>query len=117
MAEDRFARTAQQIAQRQDARAAELAELVRWFVLPDGTERARDPQHARLLPDGDFRQLFEANRLALLRERRDVERRDLGGYLELAACEGPERDAALALAPHGSEFYNAELIWYLLERR
>jgi ubiquinone/menaquinone biosynthesis C-methylase UbiE len=231
MAEERFARTAQQIAQRQDARAAELAERVHWFVLPDGTERAldvgcgagalalalapyvaqvvgvdrvpellalarerapenatfvegdalaldfddasfdlsgtlrtlhhvnrpelvlaemtrvtrpggrmlvidqiapldpleafavdrferaRDPQHARLLPDGDFRQLFEANRLALLRERRDVERRDLGGYLELAACEGPERDAALALAPHGSEFYNAELIWYLLERR
>ena len=35
----------------------------------DRFERARDPAHARLLPDGDLRQLFEANRLALLRRR------------------------------------------------
>lgn len=231
MAEDRFARTAQQVAARQDARAAELAQQVEAFVLPNGTERAldvgcgagalalalaphvaqvvgvdrvpellalarerapenasfvegdaralefgdasfdltgtlrtlhhvtrpelvlaemtrvtrpggrvlvvdqvapidpleafavdrferaRDPEHARLLPDGDLRQLFEANRLALLRQRRDVERRELGAYLEVAACEGPAREAALALAPHGSEFYTAELAWYLLERR
>jgi SAM-dependent methyltransferase len=83
----------------------------------DRFERARDPEHARLLPDGDLRQLFEANRLALVRQRRDVERRELSGYLELAACEGPAREAALALAPHGSDYYLAELAWYLLERR
>jgi SAM-dependent methyltransferase len=231
MGEDRFARTAPQIAARQDARAAELAESVRVFVLPDGGERAldvgcgagalalalapqvaqvvgvdrvpellelarqrapanatfvegdatdlefddgafdlsgtlrtlhhvprpelvlaelarvtrpggrvlvidqiaptdpleafavdrferaRDPEHARLLPDGDLRQLFEANRLALIREHRDAERRELHTYLELAACEGQALEAALALAPHGSEYYTAELAWYLLERR
>jgi SAM-dependent methyltransferase len=231
MAEDRFARTAAQVAARQDARAAELAQRVYAFVLPNGTERAldvgcgagalalalaphvaevvgvdrvpellalarerapenatfvegdavalgfddasfdlagtlrtlhhvprpelvlaemtrvtrpggrvlvidqiapidpleafavdrferaRDPDHARLLPDGDLRQLFEANRLALLRERRETERRELGGYLELAACEGAARETALALAPHGGEYYTAELGWYLLERR
>ena len=43
----------------------------------DRFERARDPGHARLLPEIDLRQLFEANRCALLRERRDVERRSL----------------------------------------
>src|SRR5207248_6235025 len=42
MAEDRFARTAQQIAARQDARAAELAAQVHSFVLPAGDERAID---------------------------------------------------------------------------
>src|SRR3954468_13664680 len=42
MAEDRFARTAEQIAARQDARAAELAERVRAFVLPSASDRALD---------------------------------------------------------------------------
>jgi ubiquinone/menaquinone biosynthesis C-methylase UbiE len=39
---DRFARTAERIAARQDARAARLAELVREFVQPRGDERALD---------------------------------------------------------------------------
>jgi SAM-dependent methyltransferase len=39
---DRFARTADKVAARQDARAAELAEQVRTFVLPAGDERALD---------------------------------------------------------------------------
>jgi SAM-dependent methyltransferase len=38
----RFAETADAIAARQDARAAELAEAVRAFVLPEGDERALD---------------------------------------------------------------------------
>jgi ubiquinone/menaquinone biosynthesis C-methylase UbiE len=38
----RFARTAAQVAARQDARAAALAEQVRSFVLPAGDERALD---------------------------------------------------------------------------
>jgi ubiquinone/menaquinone biosynthesis C-methylase UbiE len=231
MADDRFARTARQIAARQDARAAELGERVRHFVLPSGDaraldagcgagalalalaplvrevvgvdrvpellelardrapenaafveaditelpfedgsfdlagtlrtlhhvhrpelvvaelrrvtrlggrvlvidqiapldplealevdrfERARDEAHTRLLPEVDLRQLFEANSLALLRERRDVERRELAGYLDLADCQGDARARALELAPHGPESYTATLGWYLLERR
>jgi ubiquinone/menaquinone biosynthesis C-methylase UbiE len=83
----------------------------------DRFERARDPAHARLLPESDLRQLFEANRLALIRDRREVERRPLAGYLDLAACEGEARQRALGLAPHGPDSYTATLGWYLLERR
>src|SRR3989442_11060787 len=39
---DRFARTAERVAARQDARAAHLAERVRDFVQPRGDERAID---------------------------------------------------------------------------
>jgi SAM-dependent methyltransferase len=42
MAEDRFARTAERTAVLQDERAAELAEQVQAFVLPEGDERAID---------------------------------------------------------------------------
>ena len=54
----------------------------------DRFERARDPSHARLLPEIDLRQLFEANGLVLLRSRHREERRELGAYLDLAGCEG-----------------------------
>jgi SAM-dependent methyltransferase len=231
MAEDRFARTAQQVAAHQDVRAAELAERVQAFVLPDGSERvidvgcgagalalalaplvrevvgvdrvpellelarerapgnvqfvegdatslafdtasfdlagtlrtlhhvrrpelviaelarvarpggrvlvidqlapidpleaypvdrferARDPSHARLLPEIDLRQLFEANDLVLLRSRQDEEHRELDAYLDLAGCQGEARESALALAPQGRDAYTAALGWYLLERR
>jgi SAM-dependent methyltransferase len=231
MAEDRFARTAQQVAAYQDVRAAELAERVQAFVLPDGSElaidvgcgagalalalaplvrevvgvdrvpellelarerapgnvqfvegdatglpfdtgsfdlagtlrtlhhvrrpelviaelariarpggrvlvidqlapidpleaypvdrfeRARDPSHARLLPEIDLRQLFEANGLVLVRSRQDEERRELGAYLDLAGCMGEARESALGLAPQGRDAYTATLGWYLLERR
>lgn len=83
----------------------------------DRFERARDPGHSRLLPESDLRQLFEANGLALLRERRDVERRPLDAYLDLAGCEGEAREHALSCAPEGRESYTATLAWYLLERR
>jgi len=83
----------------------------------DRFERARDASHTRLLPEVDLRQLFEANGLALLRERYDEERRELGPYLDLAGCEGPGREEAMRLAPHGAEAYGARLGWYLLERR
>jgi ubiquinone/menaquinone biosynthesis C-methylase UbiE len=231
MAEDRFARTAQQVAAHQDARSAELAERVQAFVLPDGNERAidvgcgagalalalaplvrevvgvdlvpellelarerapanaqfvegdatalsfetasfdlagtlrtlhhvrrpelviaelarvtrpggrllvvdqlapvdpleaypvdrferaRDPTHSRLLSEIDLRQLFEANGLALLRSRRNEERRELEAYLDLAGCAGELRESALSLAPQGRDSYTATLGWYLLERR
>jgi SAM-dependent methyltransferase len=83
----------------------------------DRFERARDPGHERLLPDGDLRQLFEANRLVLLRDRHESERRDLDAYLFIAGCEGEERERARMLAPHGPEFVTAAVAWYLLERR
>ncbi len=83
----------------------------------DRFERARDPGHERLLPDGDLRHLFEANRLVLLRDRHVSEQRDLEAYLELAGCEGEARDRAKALAPHGPEAVTATVGWYLLERR
>lgn len=83
----------------------------------DRFERARDASHSRLLPETDLRHLFEANALALLRERYDEERRELGPYLDIAGCEGPARETALALAPQGTEHYSARLAWYLLERR
>jgi ubiquinone/menaquinone biosynthesis C-methylase UbiE len=83
----------------------------------DRFERARDPGHTRLLPEIDLRHLFEANGLALLRERREVEQRPLAAYLDLAGCAGDEREQALALAPEGRDRYTAELGWFLLERR
>jgi SAM-dependent methyltransferase len=86
-------------------------------VAVDAFERARDPGHERLLPDADLRGLFDANRLALVRDRHDDERRALGPYLDLAACEGEAREQALAIAPHGPDSYAARLGWYLLERR
>jgi ubiquinone/menaquinone biosynthesis C-methylase UbiE len=86
-------------------------------VALDRFERARDPGHTRLLPEIDLRQLFEANGLVLVRERRDVERRPLEAYFELADCTGEARDRALELAPEGPDAYTATVGWYLLERR
>ena len=83
----------------------------------DRFERSRDASHERLLPDGDLRGLFDANRLVLLRDRHDTEERALDSYLDLAGCEGAERERALGLAPHGPDSYTAVLGWYLLERR
>jgi ubiquinone/menaquinone biosynthesis C-methylase UbiE len=80
----------------------------------DRFERARDPDHQRLLSDHDLRHLFEANRLVLERERRVTERRPVAGFLDLAGCEGDAREAALALAPHGPDLFVVEVAWYLL---
>jgi SAM-dependent methyltransferase len=80
----------------------------------DRFERARDPTHTRLLPDGDLRALFEANRLVLLRARFDREPRQLAPYLDLAGCAGEARERARRLAP--GDPYTAELGWYLLRR-
>jgi ubiquinone/menaquinone biosynthesis C-methylase UbiE len=86
-------------------------------IAVDRFERARDVGHTRLLPDSDLRQLFEANELVLVRERRDVERRELGASLDLADCRGEARARALELAPHGPEAYTAALGWFLLKRQ
>ena len=80
----------------------------------DRFERARDPSHTRLLPDGDLRALFEANRLVLLRAQFEREPRELDAYLDLAGCAGDARERARRLAP--ADPYTAELAWYLLRR-
>ena len=80
----------------------------------DRFERARDPSHTRTLPDIDFRQLFEANDLVLLRARHQTHRRELDYYLDLARCAGEARERARQLSPGGPESYVAESAWYLL---
>lgn len=82
----------------------------------DRFERARDPSHTRTLPDIDFRQLFEANGLVLLRSHFQTHTRKLGYYLDLAGCQGEERERAVALSPGGPEAYVAESAWYLLSK-
>jgi SAM-dependent methyltransferase len=76
-------------------------------------ERARDPSTTRVLSDGDLRALFDANGLVLRRERVVREPRDLEAYLDLAGCEGLERERARSLAPTG---YEAVVGWYVLAR-
>jgi ubiquinone/menaquinone biosynthesis C-methylase UbiE len=76
-------------------------------------ERARDPSTTRVLSDGDLRALFDANSLVLRRERVVREPRDLDTYLDLAGCEGFERERARSLAPKG---YEGVVGWYVLAR-
>jgi SAM-dependent methyltransferase len=93
-----------QIAPVDPAAAAELNRF----------ERARDPSHTRTLADVDLRGLFESNGLVLARAEYERESRDLDAYLDLAGCEGDERERARTLAPPG---YTADIGWYLLEKR
>ena len=67
-------------------------------------------------PDVDFRQLFEANGLVLVRVRFQKHERPLDYYLDLAACEGDERRRAEALSPGGPDSYTIETAWYLLAK-
>jgi ubiquinone/menaquinone biosynthesis C-methylase UbiE len=82
----------------------------------DRFEHARDPSHTRTLPDVDFRQLFEANDLVLIRTRFQTHRRELDYYLDLAGCEGDARERARQLSPGGPEAYVAESGGYLLRK-
>jgi SAM-dependent methyltransferase len=82
----------------------------------DRFERARDPSHTRTLPDIDFRHLFEANGLVLLRTHTQSHRRELGYYLALAGCEGEEAERVKQLSPGGPEAYVAESACYLLRK-
>ncbi|HEY5296211.1 MAG TPA: class I SAM-dependent methyltransferase [Gaiellaceae bacterium] len=76
-------------------------------------ERARDPSTTRVLADADLRGLFDSYNLVLRREEITREPRDLDAYLDLAGCDGPERERAKALAPRG---YEAVVGWFVLER-
>jgi ubiquinone/menaquinone biosynthesis C-methylase UbiE len=77
-------------------------------------ERARDPSTTRVLSDTDLRALFDANNLVLRREKIVREPRDLDSYLDLAGCEGAERERAKSLAPR---YYEGVVGWYVLARR
>lgn len=79
-------------------------------------ETVRDPSHERLLTDGELRELFDANGLALLRERREEQRRELASYLDLAGCEGDRRAEAEALAAANVSFLVERVGWFLLAR-
>jgi ubiquinone/menaquinone biosynthesis C-methylase UbiE len=76
-------------------------------------ERARDPSTTRVLAEGDLRALFDANGLVLHRSDIVHEQRDLEVYLDLAGCEGFERERARSLAPSG---YEGVLGWFVLGR-
>ena len=76
-------------------------------------ERSRDPTHTRALADVDMRTLFEANGLVLVRTESETETRDLDSYLDLAGCEGEERERVRSSAPPD---YTAVIGWYLLEK-
>jgi len=83
----------------------------------DRFERRRDPSHHRTLADGDFRDLFAANGLVLIRSRRFTHRRELDYYLGLAGCAGEDAERAKDLSPGDREHYVAESAWYLCEKR
>jgi ubiquinone/menaquinone biosynthesis C-methylase UbiE len=80
----------------------------------DRFDRARDPTHQRTLSDADVRHYFEANQLRCLRTDFVLETRDLERYLDLAGCEGEERERARTLAPGDS--FPVTVGWYLLRR-
>jgi len=76
-------------------------------------ERARDASTTRVLSDGDLRALFDANGLVMRRDLVVREQRDLERYLDLAGCEGFERERARALVPAG---YEGVVGWYVLHK-
>jgi ubiquinone/menaquinone biosynthesis C-methylase UbiE len=79
-------------------------------------ETTRDRSHMRLLTDPELRELFAANGLSLLRERLEVEPRELAAYLDLAGSEGESRARAEALAAADPRLLVESVGWYLLER-
>jgi SAM-dependent methyltransferase len=83
----------------------------------DRFERRRDPSHHRTLSDGDFRDLFAANSLVLVKSKRFTHRRELDYYLGLAGCTGEAAEMVKALSPGDREHYVAESSWYLCEKR
>jgi ubiquinone/menaquinone biosynthesis C-methylase UbiE len=79
-------------------------------------ETVRDASHERLLTDGELRELFAANGLDLLGERKEEERRELAAYLDLAGCDGDRRAQAEALAAANTGLLVEGVGWYLLAR-
>ena len=80
----------------------------------DRFERARDPSHTRLLPDGDIRALLEANNLVVTTAEIARETRDLERYLDLAGVPEEERGPLRGLAP--GRAYPIEVGWYVARK-
>jgi ubiquinone/menaquinone biosynthesis C-methylase UbiE len=80
----------------------------------DRFERARDPSHTRLLPDGDVRALFEANGLVVLSNEVTREQRDVERYLDLVGAQGEERERLRHMAPAAT--YEIEVGWYVARK-
>jgi SAM-dependent methyltransferase len=80
----------------------------------DRFERARDPSHARLLPDGDVRALLEANNVTVTTAEIIRESRDLDRYLDLAGVPPADRDGIRRLAPRDAE--SIEVGWYVARK-
>jgi ubiquinone/menaquinone biosynthesis C-methylase UbiE len=78
-------------------------------------EHARDPSHTRVLADVDLRYLFDSNDLVFRRAEFVTEERELGAFMDRAACTDEARERALALAPVEAS-YTATIGWYLLSR-
>jgi ubiquinone/menaquinone biosynthesis C-methylase UbiE len=76
-------------------------------------ERVRDPSTTRILADVDLRGLFDSYGLVVRRFEVVHEDRDLERYLDLAGCEGGERDRARSLAPADRR---VEVGWYVLHK-
>jgi ubiquinone/menaquinone biosynthesis C-methylase UbiE len=83
----------------------------------DRFERRRDPSHHRTLADGDFRDLFAANTLVLIRSEHFTHRRELDYYLGLAGCTGEDAERVKDISPCDRDHYVAESAWYLCEKR
>ena len=83
----------------------------------DRFERARDPSHHRTLSDSDFRDLFAANDLVLVRFEHFTHRRELDYYLGLAGCTGEDAERVRGLSPGDREHYVAESAWYVCVKR
>jgi SAM-dependent methyltransferase len=80
----------------------------------DRFERAREPSHTRLLPDGDVRALLEANNLVVTASEIVHETRDLERYLDLAGVPEEDRGPIRGLAP--GRAYAVEVGWYVARK-
>ena len=81
----------------------------------DRFEKARDPSHARLLPDQDIRFLLDVNDLDVLTNEITHELRDLERYLDLVGLTGVERRRVSGMAP--GAVYEVEIGWYVARKR
>src|SRR5205823_5199152 len=137
----RFGETAGLVAAHQDARAEATAARLRALLTTTGEERALDvgtgagalalalaprvreavgvdvvPEllaEARSLADVALRGLFDANGRVLRQAEVVREPRDLEPYLDLAGCEGEEREQARGLAPADTDGVYG---WYVLRK-
>jgi ubiquinone/menaquinone biosynthesis C-methylase UbiE len=80
----------------------------------DRFERERDPSHTRLLPDGDVRQLLDANDLVVVRNEVVREERDVERFLDLVGLEGERRERLRRMAP--APVYEIDVGWYLARK-